>query len=290
MTSQPLIRKPAVAGRFYPDDPAGLEALVRACLEKAPTSSAAPKPQALGLMLPHAGYIFSGAVAGLTLGQIEPPQKIILLGPNHTGHTGRGALSVWPSGAWRTPLGDVPVDESLAAELVNTGQGRLFRADTRPHLADHALEVMLPLLQVYSPDISIVPVTVSEYNLENLRLAGKALADIAARRRAAGENLCLLASSDMNHFLPHTENMRKDAPALDRLREFDPEGLFRVVSENGISMCGFAAVTLMLFACREMGGKEGRVTAHTSSGVTGRPYGADMRRVVGYAGAIIPAP
>ena len=289
MTSQPLIRKPAVAGRFYPDDPSELEALVRACLSKAPaespTGDPAAKPEALGLMLPHAGYIFSGAVAGLTLGQVAPPQKAILLGPSHTG---RGtALSVWPGGAWRTPLGDVPVDESLCAELTAAG---MFGPDTRSHLADHALEVMLPLLQVYSPGISIVPVTVSEYNLENLHRAAQILAGITARHRAAGENVCLLASSDMNHFLPHAENMRKDALALDRLRDFDPDGLFRTVAENGISMCGFAAVTLMLLSCREMGASECRITAHTSSGVTGRPFGADMQRVVGYAGAIVPAP
>lgn len=286
MSSQSLIRKPAVAGRFYPDDPPELRALAQACLSRSPEEAPSPKPEALGLMLPHAGYIFSGAVAGLTLGQAAPPQKAILLGPSHTG---RGAaLSVWPGGAWRTPLGDVPVDEGLCAEL--TAEGSPFSPDTQSHLADHALEVMLPLLQVYSPGISIVPVTVSEYNLEKLSQAGKILAGLAARRRAAGERLCLLASSDMNHFLPHAENMRKDALALDRLREFDPEGLFRTVAENGISMCGFAAVTLMLLACREMGARECRITAHTSSGVTGKPYGADMQRVVGYAGAIIPAP
>jgi predicted class III extradiol MEMO1 family dioxygenase len=191
----------------------------------------------------------------------------------------------------------------------NTSPSALFKADQAAHLGEHAIEVILPFLQEIAPQAAIVPICVADYNLEHLRRAGKLLAETIARRDARfskkldkeNENggkpgsdktdnrrrICLITSSDMNHFLPHEQNMRLDALALDRLRAMDPEGLFKVVREKGISMCGFAPACLMLFACLELGAKNCRVTAHTSSGITGQSFGADMGRVVGYAGALI---
>jgi AmmeMemoRadiSam system protein B len=292
--SAALVRSPAVAGRFYPKNAEALAKNIRAYVheaEKHPQDCS--ENNILGFMLPHAGYIFSGAVAGLTLGQIASqqslPEKVILLGPSHTGNS--APLSVWPSGVWRTPLGDMQVDSDFCAEL--TGESGYtktnvdFTADTRGHQDEHALEVIVPFLQVIDPQIKIIPITVRNYNLEQLHAAGVLLADIIKRRTLKGEKICMIASSDMNHFLPHEENMKMDEPALAHLKNLDPVNLFKTVAVNKISMCGFAAVTLMLFAARELKAEQCMITAHTSSGLTGKAFGADMNRVVGYAGAFI---
>lgn len=297
------VRQPSVAGRFYPDQPDQLVALLKRFFEEG-RQNAAQSPTAcdgrypLGVMLPHAGYIFSGAVAGLTLAhttllddksgrQPDPDETFILLGPSHTG---RGVpLAVWPGGTWRTPLGDMRVDEAFAAELI-ADQNSTFEANQSGHLGDHTLEVLVPFLRFINPQAAIVPITVSLYNPAGLRRAGGTLASLMAKRKNADKKICIVASSDMSHFLPHEQNMRQDALALEQIRNLAPEGLFKTVTNHGISMCGFAAVTLMLAACLELGAKECCVTAHTSSGITGRQYGADMERVVGYAGAVIPKP
>jgi AmmeMemoRadiSam system protein B len=289
-----LIRSPAVAGRFYSGDAAELAGSIRGYLQEAPRQQDGYlEDEILGFMLPHAGYIFSGAVAGLTLGQLNRrdklPQKVILLGPSHTGNS--APLSVWPHGAWRTPLGDSAVDADFCSELINKSESSdaVFTADTRGHLGEHALEVIVPFLQVLDPQIGIIPVTVRNYNLRQLQEAGLLLAGIIGRRARLGERICMIASSDMSHFLPHEENMKMDALALKPLQNLDPVTLFKTVAVNKISMCGFAAVTLMLFAAKALKADKCRITAHTSSGLTGRAFGADMHRVVGYAGAVITA-
>ncbi|MDR1241181.1 MAG: AmmeMemoRadiSam system protein B [Deltaproteobacteria bacterium] len=292
--SSGLTRSPAVAGRFYPQDAAVLAKAVRDYLREAEQQPCAcAQDKILGFMLPHAGYVFSGAVAGLTLGQIlkQPvlPEKIVLLGPSHTG---QGApLSVWPHGVWSTPLGELQVDAGFCSELVQASQssGAKFLADTKGHLGEHALEVIAPFLQALDPRIKIIPVTVRNYNLQQLQEAGGLLAGIIERGTRKGEKICMIASSDMNHFLPHEENMKIDELALEPLKNLDPVNLFRTVAVNKISMCGFAAVTLMLFAAKALEADKCCITAHTSSGLTGKAFGADMHRVVGYAGAVIAA-
>ncbi|MDR2826342.1 MAG: AmmeMemoRadiSam system protein B [Deltaproteobacteria bacterium] len=292
--SSVLVRSPSVAGRFYPGNAIELEKNIRSYLQRDEQQpEQRDQGNILGFMLPHAGYVFSGAVAGQTLAyiykQARLPQKIVLLGPSHTGH---GApLSVWPGGVWRSPLGDVQVDADFCSELVTESQtlSAGFTADTKGHLGEHALEVILPFVQVLDPHIKIIPVTVRNYNLQQLHDAGVLLAKIIARRTDLGENICMIASSDMSHFLPHEENMKADELALAPLANLDPVNLFKTVAANKISMCGFAAVTMMLFAANALKADQCCITAHTSSGLTGRAFGADMSRVVGYAGAVISA-
>ncbi|MDL2306712.1 AmmeMemoRadiSam system protein B [Desulfovibrio sp. OttesenSCG-928-C06] len=307
MKNAPLeadIHTTGVAGTFYPDSGEVLREVVGAYLTAASQLARADK-ETMGIMLPHAGYIFSGAVAGLTLAQTslmpepelmpamlagqEPKrgagQTFVILGPCHHG---RGfPLSVWPSGGWRNPLGDMQVDEELATALIEA-PGSGYQANRNAHSGEHAIEVIIPFLQMLAPAARIVPISVSLYDPEKLRQAGKILAGQVTRLRAEGRQVVIITSSDMNHFLPHAENMRQDALALDRIRAMDPDGLFQVVSSRRITMCGFTAACLMLNACLELGAQECRITAHTSSGETGSKYGASMDRVVGYAGAIIP--
>lgn len=286
------LRMPLVAGRFYPADPAELLGEVRRYLDKAidHRSECAEYP-VLGCMVPHAGYVFSGLVAGLTLGQIEVPETVLILGPNHSG---KGAgLALWPDGAWRTPLGDVPVDAAGVERLVDlsaeisSGPAALMRRDTAAHAPEHSIEVVLPFLQAMQPELSIIPLCVRAYSDEGLPVLGEVIARFVSERTAAGRPVLLLTSSDMSHYLPHDEGKLVDRMALDQIRKLDADGLFRVCAIERISMCGFVPMSIMLHACRALGASRCCITAHTSSGITGKAYGADMSSVVGYAGAII---
>lgn len=286
------IRLPLVAGRFYTADSDELRGEVQGYLDKAASyrTECADLP-AIGCMVPHAGYMFSGLVAGLTLGQIPVPETVLLLGPSHTG---RGAgLSLWPGGAWRTPLGDVPVDSQAVDRLVDLsaelspGPQTFMKRDTAAHLEDHALEVVLPFLQVMQPNLSIIPLSVRVCSAEGLPIVGEVMARFVRERSAAGRPVLLLTSSDMSHYLPHDEGKLVDRMALEQVSKLSPDGLFNVCAQKRISMCGFIPMTAMLYACRALGAHRCCITAHTSSGITGRDFGAGMDKVVGYAGAII---
>jgi hypothetical protein len=266
-------REPAVAGRFYTRRPRELSAEVEALLARS-GPAAAPRP-ALGILSPHAGYVFSGAVAGATWARVEVPDRVVLLCPNHTGRGAR--VSLWPGGAWRTPLGPVPVDAPLTADLLASG---LCTADRDAHLLEHALEVQLPFLQARRPGASIAALCLGPLDFARCQALGRAVA------RAAGEHRALVvASSDMSHFLPAAAARRKDRLALDRLLALDARGLFEVVEREDISMCGFVPATVMLVAALEQGARGAELVMYRTSGdVTG-----DDRSVVAYAGALVTA-
>ncbi len=279
-------RSPVVAGRFYPGQAGALRAQVEEFLVLA--SKAPPLPEGasvLAAMAPHAGYVFSGAVAGLTLGQarLAGVDTVILLGPNHTG---RGVpLSVWDGGPWLTPLGAVPVAETVIDELLQGQAG--FTGNKTAHVHEHSLEVLLPFLQVLRPEARVAAVTVSLGDPTALRLAGEELAACIQRGQERGERIRLVVSSDMSHYLPHEKAKSLDALALEKILALDPEGVYQTVRAKNISMCGVLPMVLALFACQALGARETRLTAYATSGQTGRAYGADMESVVGYAGVLI---
>ncbi|MBI5069634.1 MAG: AmmeMemoRadiSam system protein B [Deltaproteobacteria bacterium] len=264
-------RETAVAGRFYPSDPARLGADVARLLAGA---GAAPVPQrAVGLLSPHAGYVFSGMVAGATWAAAEVPERVILLCPNHTGLGAR--VSLWPEGGWQTPLGTAALDGPLTAALRETG---LCTADRDAHLAEHAIEVQLPFLLARRPGARIAALCLSRLSFERCQALGQAL---AAAARAHGA--VLVASSDMSHYVPAAVARERDRLALDRLLALDPRGLHEVVERERISMCGVIPATVMLCAALELGATRARLTGYATSGdVTG-----DDRSVVGYAGALV---
>jgi AmmeMemoRadiSam system protein B len=280
--------RPAVAaGRFYPGDEAELRPAVRAFLDAAaqyPADCGGKKM--LAAMVPHAGYVFSGALAGLTLARAALEDTVVILAPNHTGRGQR--LAVWNGGAWLTPLGAVPVDRELAAALTEADGG--FSPDEAAHQSDHAIEVVLPFIQVLRPAARIVPVCVGGGSFDALRAAGSALAAILRGRADAGRPVSLVVSSDMSHYLPHETAVAQDGLALEKIRVLDPEGLYATVRVHKISMCGALPMTMAMVTCRALGAQKACVTAYATSGQTGRAYGADMKKVVGYAGALIPAP
>jgi AmmeMemoRadiSam system protein B len=268
-------REPAVAGRFYPADPDELAEEVARFLAERPGGRATAEPPrpALGMLVPHAGYIYSGAVAGATYARVDVPAHAILLCPNHTGEGQR--LSLWPAGAWRTPLGRVPADREMVSELLASGAAASDRA---AHLHEHSLEVQLPFLQLRRREISVAALCLGGLSWPECRDLGRAVAGVARRHGAL-----VVASSDMSHYLPARAARAKDHRALERVLALDPEGLYAVVRAEQISMCGFVPATVMLVAAREMGAREAELVRYGTSGdVTG-----DDSSVVGYAGVVV---
>lgn len=280
-----LVRQPVAAGRFYAGAADALRRDVRRFLAPVVTSggedgnaeaAAGGAFRPWGCMLPHAGHVFSGAVAGATLAGLKLPPRLVILCPNHTGR-GR-ELGVWPGGAWLTPLGAVSVDEPLAAALMASDGG--FAPDVHSHLGEHSIEVLLPFLQVALDDaeIAMAPVCVGTRHAGALARAGRALAAVLARPENA--DVGLIVSSDMNHYEDVRRTMQKDALALERALAADADGLLRVVEEENISMCGAAPLALALYAARELGKVRVELAAHDTSATAS----GDTRHTVGYAG------
>ncbi len=268
-------REPAVAGRFYPSDPRVLARDVDAFLAGRPGGPApavAPRA-AYGILAPHAGYLFSGAVAGATWAAVDVPDRVILLCPNHTGTGER--VAAWPAGDWVTPLGRVAVDGDMTAEILESG---LALPDRTAHRLEHALEVQLPFLQARRPGARIAALCLGHLSFARCKELGEALARVARRHAAL-----LVASSDMSHYVPAAEAREKDRLALDRLLALDPRGLHDVVTREGISMCGFVPATVVLVASVAQGARRAEIVRYATSGdVTG-----DDSSVVGYAGAVL---
>jgi AmmeMemoRadiSam system protein B len=264
-------RDPAVAGRFYGADGAALAREVAGYLAAA--GAAGSRAPALGLVAPHAGYVYSGAIAGAAYGRVALPAKVIVLCPNHTGLGAEVAL--WPGGGWRTPLGRVPVDAALTAALAASPR---VEEDPEAHRREHALEVQLPFLQVARPDVAIAALCLGHLRLGDCEALGR---DVAAAATAAGA--LVVASSDMSHYVPAAVARAQDGRALERLLALDAAGLYEVVHRERISMCGIVPATVMLVAARLRGATRAELVRYGHSGeVTG-----DDDAVVGYAAAIV---
>ncbi|PLY01806.1 MAG: AmmeMemoRadiSam system protein B [Desulfuromonas sp.] len=266
-----MIRSPAVAGQFYPDQPEKLVELLQTFC-----SGTAGRISVPGIVAPHAGYIYSGAIAGKVFSRVVVPDKVIVIGPNHqgTGHVG----AVFGEGSWRTPLGQINIDSGLAARIIDGC--RHFSADVTAHRFEHSLEVQIPFIQYLNPSAQVVPICIGHLPLDTLIEAGESIADVIT---ASGEPVLIIASSDMTHFESADAAKRKDTLALERVEKLDPEGLYGTVRDNRISMCGVLPTVMMLAAARKLGAEKGEVVAYGTSGdVTG-----DNSDVVGYAGVVV---
>ena len=267
-----MIRQPAVAGRFYPNDPAELRAAIHEFIEPA-----VPKVPVIGAVIPHAGYVYSGHVAGSVFSRIQIPKRTIVLCPNHTGLG--PPLAIMPSGAWQTPLGTVAIDEELSDALMVADP--LFKNDRSAHRHEHAIEVQLPFLQYLGgPDISFVPITVGTANWSHLAALGAAIAEVI---RAIDPAIMILASSDMNHYESASVTSVKDRRAIDRVLNLDPMGLYEVIQREHISMCGYGPTTSMLVAAKQLGASKAELVRYGTSG----DVSGDFERVVGYAGITV---
>jgi len=261
-----MIRQPAVAGRFYTADPDRLREELGLLVQPG------GEERAIGIVAPHAGYLYSGKVAGQVYGQVRVPEAVLVIGPNHTGVGAPAALS--PSGEWSTPLGPVPVNSRLSKLILK--HAPLVREDLAAHRFEHSIEVQLPFLQYRNPRVSIAALCLSIADFDSLCLLGEGIA--RAVSEYAGEVL-IVASSDMSHYEAARTAMAKDELALAELAALNPEALLKVCREKDITMCGVVPATVMLVAARALGATSSRLISYSTSGeVTG-----DLESVVAYA-------
>jgi hypothetical protein len=269
------VRRPAVAGSFYPRNPAELRDLVAGFLAAVDAEPEAAR----GGIVPHAGLIYSGACAAHVFRRIALPPVVVVLAPNHTGHLGAtGGASVWPRGAFATPLGDVQVNTAFAEAL--TTRCSLAAEDPFAHMGEHAVEVELPFLQVSGSTGSIVPIVLAWDDWPRSRSLAEALAELV---RSWPQTVLLLASSDMTHYEHADRAATKDRMAFAAIERLDGQGLLDACHRHNITMCGRAPAAVMLEAARLLGATAARLVDYRHSGrVTG-----DNASVVAYAGFVV---
>jgi len=267
------IRQMVVAGQFYPASANELRKQISSLI-----SSKRDKENCLACILPHAGYVYSGKVAAQTISSVNIKDKVILLGPNHTGI---GApFSIMTEGTWETPLGKVEVDTDLAKKLLENS--KFLTEDALAHTHEHSLEVELPFLQYFKPEIRIIPVTFMSNDLSKLKAVGEEIAGVIKKYLIQNSTM-IIASSDMTHYEPQIEASKKDAIAIESILELDEDKLFEQVKKLDITMCGLAPVIVMIRAAKSLGAKSAKLVKYQTSGdVTG-----DTSSVVGYAGITI---
>jgi AmmeMemoRadiSam system protein B len=264
-------RLPAVAGQFYDGEADSL----RRSLERL-LAEGTEKRRALGIVSPHAGYVYSGAIAGEVFSRVKVPGRVVLLGPNHHG-LGRPA-AVSSASSWLTPLGPIVVDGDLAARILQ-GCPELT-ADEEAHRLEHSLEVQVPFIQFLAPAAAIVPICLGSLSLDALLRLGESLGEVLT---GMPDEVLIVASSDMTHYEPGQIAREKDKRAIDRILALDPAGLYRTVRDERISMCGVLPVVVMLAAARKLGAEAATLVRYGNSGdITG-----DQSAVVGYAGIVV---
>jgi len=266
-----MLRKPAVADYFYQGSPDGLREQVGRYV-----NTDTDRIKAIGVLSPHAGLVYSGAVAGAVYSKVILPETFILIGPNHTG---LGApVSVFSEGEWDMPNGRVKVDAELARAIA--GQSRYASEDYTAHTGEHSLEVQIPFIQYFSRDFKIVPITMMSTALEVCREVGVAISHAIRETEKA---VLIIASSDMTHYESGKSAKEKDQKAIEKILALDPAGLHHTVKEYGITMCGFAPAVTMLYAAIELGATNATLVKYMNSG----DVSGDYDQVVGYAGMII---
>jgi AmmeMemoRadiSam system protein B len=267
-----MLRLPAVSGRFYPSDPTELTALI---LEYTTPDKTVRPVRVKACLVPHAGYVYSGPVAGAVYARIAIPKKILILGVRHYPRGENAAIL--STGAWRTPLGDAVIDEALAEALRDACP--LLREDSVAHSSEHSLEVQIPFLQVLQPEFTFVPVALGTVRFEDLVAIGEAIGRVLA---GSSEQILLVTTSDLNHYENDATTRVKDRKAIDQILAMDARGLYDTCRNEAISMCGLGPAVAMLTALQGMGCTQPELVRYATSGDVSGDFGG----VVGYAGMI----
>jgi len=274
------VRRPCQAGAFYAGTAESLKKQIENCFlhelgpGKIPETIKTGPRQVVGLVCPHAGYMFSGPVAAHAYYKLAldgKPDIVVLFGPNHTGYG--SALAVMNEGFWRTPLGDVEIDAELANQIVD--ESHIIDVDDSAHRFEHSIEVQLPFLQyLYGSGFKIAPICFLMQDLSSARDVGQAVAKVLA-----GKNAVIIASSDMTHYEPQKSAETKDKMALEAVEAMDEAKLYSVIEAHRISACGYGPIAALITAAKNLGMKKAKLLCYKTSGdVIG-----DYSSVVGYA-------
>jgi MEMO1 family protein len=267
----PKIRQAAVAGKFYPAQRERLVQEVETYIDRN-----AKKSRVVGIVSPHAGFIYSGNVAGAVYSRIDIPDTVILIGPNHTGNG--EAVAVMTEGIWCMPMGDITIDQELANAICE--ETVIAKQDPTAHQFEHSLETQLPFLQYLEKKFKIVPICIKRLKLSSCKELSEGIVRAVAR---LDKRALLVASSDMTHYESHDEASFKDRKAITCIENLDPLGLFETVQSEKITMCGINPVTVMLLCAKKLGATEAQLVKYMTSG----EVSGNMEKVVGYAGMII---
>jgi len=266
-----MIREPVVSGKFYPSNPEKIKQSIDDF-----HIEVSSKTSARGIILPHAGYMYSGKVAATTVAKVSPRKTLLILGPNHTGYGKDFAL--YAQGAWKVPGGALGIDEMLAQKILSGGS--TIQEDTVAHQYEHSIEVELPILRHYFGDFLFVPVACHAASSEAYRAAANQLTKAL---KSYKEDVLLVASTDMTHYEPEVSARKKDRDALDCITALDPDALIARVRKENITMCGLAPVSVLLMVLKDLGAHKAQVVLYQTSGDSS----GDFDAVVGYAGVII---
>jgi len=264
-----MLRLPAVSGAFYPAEPHALTALIRKCVS--PVEKIA-KSHVRACLVPHAGYVYSGAVAGAVFARIVFPKRIIILGVRHFPYGEEAAIL--SQGVWHTPLGDAPVDHELAAKVSHSCE--LLLEDAVAHESEHSLEVQIPFLQLLDPGFTFVPIALGTLDYDAFVTVGNALGKILGEEN----DVLLLTTTDLNHYENQATTIRKDSLAIEKILQLDPAGLYEICHKERISMCGLGPTVALLSALQQVGVSKVELVKHATSA----DYSGDTRKTVGYAG------
>jgi AmmeMemoRadiSam system protein B len=261
-----MIRRPVVAGMFYPMQKDNLSQQLSKLFE------GVGKGDFVCVVSPHAGYEYSGKTAAHAINSLKPASTFVILGPNH--NLIGGEFSVMGSGEWETPLGRIVIDVDLAKELKKCG---VLLDDEIAHMHEHSIEVQLPFLQYKFRKFKSVPISISNvgYSEDFLRKCetlGKHMA-----KTIKNKNVGVIASSDFSHYLPKEVAKDKDSKAIEKITKLDPRGLFQILESIDASVCGYGPITVLIYIAKELGLKA-KVINHTDSGDTT----GDQSSVVSY--------
>lgn len=266
-----MIRNPVVAGQFYPASASTLKAMLKGMVDEK-----VAKEEVIGLISPHAGYIYSGPVAGAVISRIRFKDTFIIMGPNHTG-SGK-PFSIMTEGRWKTPLGEVEIDSEVGKQIL--AHSRYLEEDYLAHSYEHSIEVQLPFLQYFKSDFKLVPIVLAHAGGAIYKEIGRALAKAV---KESGKKVVIIASSDMTHYESQAWAQRKDTQAIEAVLKLDEDELLKRVDKFNISMCGYGPAVSLIAAAKELGAKEAELVKYQTSGDTSGDYSS----VVGYAGIII---
>ncbi|MFH1245615.1 MAG: AmmeMemoRadiSam system protein B [Candidatus Omnitrophota bacterium] len=267
-----MIRQPKAAGTFYPAEETQLRKQLRELIKESPK-----KESAVGIVSPHAGYVFSGRIAGRCFAQVNLTKTVIVLGPNHTG-LGAPFSIMAEDAQWQMPLGIVPVDCHLVQQIL--AGSKHLKNDSQAHLYEHSIEVQLPFLQYILPRVQIVPIILAHADFDTYDEIGESIAEAVEKN---GRKCLIIASSDMSHYEPEEQARAKDKTAIEAILNLDARELLQRIDKSHISMCGYGAVAVMLSAAKRLKACRARLLQYQTSGdVTG-----DYSSVVGYAGILV---
>lgn len=278
------LRKPAVAGSFYAGDSKSLDMQIEKCFlhkigpGKIPSKMIKGERKIVGLISPHAGYMYSGPIAAHGFYKIAldgKPDTIIILGPNHRGF---GAdVSIMINGKWETPLGELEIDKDMAENILNNS--KIIKVDNKAHQFEHSIEVQLPFIQyIFNKDVKIIPICMTRQDINtDIEIARSICASVV------NKNILIIASSDFTHYEPQEYAQNIDKQAIDAILKFDPKKLYDIIYRQNLTMCGPGPITTMLITCKSLGAKKVELLKYATSGdITGM-----YNQVVGYASLVV---